>query len=99
MIPIQIKIKNQNYLSIVWDENHKSLIKLSDLRRECPCAYCMKEKENDHGKFEIYTNDQIKVKEIVPIGTYAIQIAWNDDHSSGIYEYSYLKKIAENDLD
>ncbi len=28
------------------------------------------------------------------VGGYAIQLFWADGHSSGIYSYSYLKKLA-----
>lgn len=97
MIPIKIKIEN-SVMILEWDDNSVSKIRLSDLRRECPCAYCSNERENDHGKFEVYTTDQITVKEINPVGTYALNIIWNDNHNTGFYEYSFIKKISENKL-
>ena len=30
---------------------------------------------------------------VEPVGNYAIRIAWNDGHSSGIYSYEHLRKI------
>lgn len=94
MIPIKIKIENSEMI-LNWDNDSISKIRLTDLRRECPCAYCTKERENDHGKFEVYTTDQITIKEINPVGTYALNIVWNDNHNTGFYEYSYLKKITD----
>jgi len=95
MIPTKIKIEEKDFLKIEWDDNSVSKIKLSDVRRECPCAHCSKERENDHGKFEVYTSEQITVKEINPIGTYAINIVWNDNHNTGFYEYSLIKTISK----
>lgn len=95
MIPNKIKIQDKDFLQIQWNDDSISIIKLSDLRRECPCAHCSKERENDHGKFEVYTSDQITIREINPVGNYAINIVWNDNHNSGFYEYTLLKTISE----
>ncbi|MFC1766153.1 gamma-butyrobetaine hydroxylase-like domain-containing protein [Planctomycetota bacterium] len=32
---------------------------------------------------------------IQPLGHYAVQIEWNDGHSTGIYAYDMLKKMIE----
>lgn len=92
MIPQKIKIENSN-LIIDWDDKTKSEINLSELRRACPCAYCENDRKNDHGKFEVYTDKQITIKEIKPVGTYALNIIWNDNHNTGFYEFALLKKM------
>ncbi|MCX7876203.1 MAG: DUF971 domain-containing protein [Melioribacteraceae bacterium] len=97
MIPININVNNSQMI-IEWNNKMLSKIKLSDLRKFCPCAYCEKERENDHGKFEVYTQNQITIKKINMVGSYALNIIWNDDHSNGFYEFSYLKNISENIL-
>jgi DUF971 family protein len=40
--------------------------------------------------------NQFKVASINQVGSYAISIAWKDGHSTGIYEYPFLKKLADD---
>jgi DUF971 family protein len=35
----------------------------------------------------------LKMLSIEPVGGYAIQIAWNDGHSTGIYSWEHLRRI------
>src|SRR5260370_992927 len=34
-----------------------------------------------------------KPKEVKPVGRYALNISWNDGHSSGIYSWDYLREM------
>jgi DUF971 family protein len=43
----------------------------------------------------LFAENQITVKSIDQVGNYAVQITWNDGHSTGIYEYHFLKKFSE----
>ena len=36
----------------------------------------------------------IAATQITPLGNYAIGITWNDGHSSGIYTYKSIEKLA-----
>ncbi len=93
MTPVQIKIKNQS-LYIRWDDNSESLIKLANLRRECPCALCEAErKEQSTSYIPIYSAEQLNIKNIQIVGSYAIGINWKDEHNTGIYTFDHLKKI------
>ena len=38
--------------------------------------------------------ENIAAKEITPLGNYALGISWNDGHSSGIYPYKTIQKLA-----
>lgn len=37
----------------------------------------------------------VSVREIVPAGSYAIQIEFDDGHDSGIYTWEYLRELGE----
>ena len=41
------------------------------------------------------SEDTVKMDSVEPIGNYAIKIAWNDGHSTGIYSWTYLRKLAD----
>jgi DUF971 family protein len=96
MIPVQIKISDEKNLKINWDDDSKSLIEIKKLRRFCPCATCVSERE-EQGKYYIplISEEQTIIKNIEQVGNYAIGITWKDGHNTGIYEYSFLRKLSE----
>ena len=96
MVSQKITTENDN-LIIEWSDNKKSEISLRVLRRDCPCATCLAERDAQSKDFiRIYNQNQIQIKDIEQVGSYAIKITWRDNHSTGIYEYTYLKKLAKS---
>ena len=85
-------------LALSFADGFEAYLPLPMLRRACPCANCQGEPDAlgrvirpkvEHGprafdlqKFEV-------------VGGYAIQLFWGDGHSSGIFSYAYLQKLAE----
>ncbi|NJM37681.1 MAG: DUF971 domain-containing protein [Akkermansiaceae bacterium] len=83
--------------ALLFEGGFEAYLSLPMLRRACPCAACQGEPDAmgrvlrpvvEHGprafelhKFEI-------------VGGYAIQLFWGDGHSTGIYSYAYLQKLA-----
>ena len=80
-------------LRIVWSDGHTSLYPVVYLRRKCRCASCVDEWSGapilDPGR----VSDRVKPVEIKPVGRYALNVLWNDGHSSGIYTYEHLRAI------
>lgn len=103
MAPIQIKILEKTKLFIKWIDNTETIIGLKYLRDECPCASCKGEtvllKTYRPVKSSINHPDQYKIKDIQPVGEYAIQITWKDGHNTGIYSWDYLIKLANSQND
>lgn len=96
MQPKKIQIKDAK-LFINWDDGESSEITLRNLRRNCPCAYCNKEREEESKSYiPIYFDQQMEVEDIKLVGSYAVGIKWKDGHNTGIYEYNHLKKLANN---
>ena len=95
MQPNKISIKEKQFLNIVWDNGSFSEIKLSKLRKECPCATCISEKEKNGSKYiPLFSNNEIEVEKIEMVGHYAVGIKWKDGHNTGIYEFNHLLKLA-----
>ena len=46
----------------------------------------------DANPFQMF-KPSIKMTNVEPVGNYAVQIFWNDGHSTGIYSYDHLRKI------
>ena len=97
MQPVQIKVGSNNHLLIKWDDKSESSIGLEKLRKLCPCATCIAERENQSKTYiPLLMENQFKVGSINQVCSYAISIAWKDGHNTGIYEYPFLKKLADD---
>ena len=91
--PVKINIKDSRYLNILWDDNSETMLQLAKLRKSCPCAMCMSERENKPAAYiPLYSTVQLTVKNIEMIGNYAIRITWQDGHDTGIYTFEKLKE-------
>lgn len=96
MHPVKIQVVEKKDLVIKWDDDSEDKIRLNLLRKNCPCATCLAEREKQSKMYiPIFTENQITVKSIAQVGKYAIQITWNDGHSTGIYEFTFLKNFSE----
>lgn len=96
MQPLLIKIIDNKELLIQWNDDSASMISLMKLRKHCPCATCASEREAQSKTYiPIFAGNQIAVKSIQMVGSYAILIHWKDGHNTGIFEYPFLKYLAE----
>jgi DUF971 family protein len=88
-----------NELAIKWDDGGEDFIPLEKLRRCCPCAGCKGEVDilgNVYKNPEkVLTAKAFELVRITSVGGYAVQPVWADGHSSGIYAFDYLKRVAE----
>ncbi len=69
------------------------MLQLSNLRKSCPCASCVADKENRPATYiPLLSTAQLTVKDIKMVGNYAVQIVWQDGHDTGIYTFDKLKE-------
>ena len=99
--PEHIAISKSKGIEIDWKDGHHSSYGTEYLRDWCPCASCTgahgtEPREKTSGAsptpFQMY-KPKIKMATIEPIGSYAIQIGWNDGHNTGIYSFDHLRSI------
>jgi len=87
-----------NELAVKWDDGAESFIPLEKLRRCCPCAGCKGETDilgNVHKNPDRPLSLRaFELTRVVRVGGYAIQPVWADGHTSGIYSFDYLKRVA-----
>ncbi len=84
-------------LAIAWGDGHESYLPFDALRRSCPCAAC---RARDAGAspesgLRVVTGPAIgsvAIRDLVPVGAYALQIVWSDGHDTGIYSYESLRR-------
>ncbi len=97
--PVKVKLSSDKFLFIDWNDNNHSSFELTMLRRFCPCAVCLADREKQGKNYiPIFGKDQVTVENIKPVGNYALGIKWKDGHDTGIYEYQYLNKLAGKNL-
>ena len=88
-----------NELAIKWSDGGESFITLEKLRRECPCAGCK-------GEMDVMGNlyigpekplrpDSFVLKGLAHVGGYALQPQWADGHSTGLYSFEMLRRLAD----
>ena len=65
------------------------------LRGECPCAVCRDEWTGARILDPKTIQDDLKVEGLEAIGSYAVRIAWSDGHSSGLYTWETLRRLAD----
>jgi len=83
-------------LAIVWNDGTESFLKLEMLRRACPCAACGGEPDvlGDVSRPRVtYIEKSFQLASFDLICGYALQPRWADGHSTGIYSFTYLRRL------
>ena len=101
--PVDISVSAaRREVRIVWRGGHESVYPFDLLRKECPCALC----NDQRGKSSaaagpsltvlsgpVLKAGEVQVKEVSPVGRYAINFVWSDGHDSGIYAFDFLRAM------
>ncbi len=96
MYPTKIIVVDKSKLFLKWDDNSESSIPLIKLRKFCPCATCMTERESQSSTYiPVFHQGQTSISKINSVGNYAIGIQWADGHNTGIYEFPFLKNLSK----
>ena len=99
---VKIHVKSGAGVDIAWADGHESHFDFPYLRDNCPCATC----NDERGKKEAFAGTAPASSAVLPmfkprpraqaatqVGNYAIQINFNDGHSTGIFSYDYLRSM------
>jgi DUF971 family protein len=82
-------------MEITWEDGVRTSHTGERLRWACPCAECRGEAGRP-GRLSRVTElggDELKIADVKLVGQYAVQIAFESGHASGIYTYSYLRGL------
>lgn len=84
-------------LAMRWSDGLESYLPIERLRRACPCASCGGEPDvlgNISRPDVTYTGNSFELIGWQLIGGYALQPRWADGHSTGLYSFQYLRRLA-----
>ncbi|MCW1912763.1 DUF971 domain-containing protein [Luteolibacter sp. GHJ8] len=84
-------------LALRFADGEEIYLALDMLRRACPCAAC--QGEPDALGRVLRPVQQIEgrgfeLQRFEGVGGYALQLFWADGHSTGIYTFDYLRRLA-----
>jgi DUF971 family protein len=100
--PTQIDLNRaEGWLEIAWNDGAVCRYPLTGLREACPCVECRGGHEfmgSEHDPDNILTLElkpmrSYKLEAIGRVGNYAVQLAWDDGHDTGIYSWGYLRNL------
>lgn len=87
-------------LAIKWDDGSEIFVPLEVLRRACPCAGCIGEKDImgqlHKGPDKPLKPESFQLVRYATVGGYGIQPQWADNHGSGIFTFDYLIRLADS---
>ncbi len=100
--PANLHLDKSDGLRIDWADGRVSRYSLAFLRKRCPCATCRTKRQDDTkprtaslsltvlpagiDRATQFANARL-------VGNYAIQITWADGHSTGIFDFRYLRVL------
>lgn len=85
-------------LIITWSDGPEVGYAFEGLKRACPCVQC----RGGHGRAavppepEVWTLPSLQtytLKEVRPVGGYAVQLVWEDGHDAGVWSWKYLRSL------
>ncbi|NJK92190.1 MAG: DUF971 domain-containing protein [Blastochloris sp.] len=96
--PLNIQVVGSE-LAVAWNDGREDYFPLEALRRACPCASCAGEPDVTGQLYRpivSYNDKSFGITKLQIVGGYALQPVWNDGHSSGLYSWQYLGKLASD---
>ena len=93
MTPTEIKLHTESReLELVYAGGEAHRLSYELLRVLSPSA-----EVRGHGKPILQTGKKfVTIRDVEPVGNYAIKITFDDGHDSGLYSWSYLHELCQN---
>jgi len=90
-IPVDIQLEDEGRtIRILWEGGRQGTFGAFDLRAECPCALCVDELTGKRTLRREDVDPKVAATSVERVGRYALQFAWSDGHTTGIYSYKRL---------
>src|SRR5215813_8798444 len=90
--PSEIRLNpGRDLLTVAFEDGSRFELRAEYLRVESPSA-----EVRGHGggpKTIVKGKEAVKITGLEPVGNYAVRIAFDDGHDSGLYSWAYLHKL------
>lgn len=86
--------QSEQILELTWPDGVTHRLPYRYLRGECPCASCRDEWTGERILKPDSIPSDLKLEGMEGVGSYAVRLAWSDSHSSGLYTWETLQRLA-----
>ena len=93
--PTQIIEESDREIKIFWSDEAETSYIAAKLRKSCPCASCVNEWTGEKILKDENIAEDISFRNTSIVGRYALNFQFSDGHDTGIFTFSYLRKLAE----
>jgi DUF971 family protein len=88
--PVEVRApRGARVMHVQFADGHEAVYPHELLRGYCPCAQC----QGHSGPVRFVAGGDQSLSEIDEVGNYALRLTWGDGHASGIYSFSYLRRL------
>ena len=94
--PTEIALVGEG-ISISWSDGQTCLYPYRYLRLQCGCAGCVEEMSGRQILNVAIVPEDVIAVDFLEVGRYALQFLWTDGHSTGIYPFRMLRRLARED--
>lgn len=89
----EIRQLGERELAIMWADGVQQVFDVVALRRACPCAACVDELSGRRTLKPEDVNETVRPLNVQSVGRYALTVAFDDQHKTGIYTFDYLRQL------
>ena len=82
------------FICVAWPDGSSDRLPNRNVRVACQCASCVHEFSGEQILDPKTVSPNIQASSVQVLGNYAVSIAWDDGHSSGIFTWDRLREIA-----
>ena len=90
--PSELKLdRARSELTVTFDDGQRFVIPAEMLRVMSPSAEVQGHSPDQ--RVTVAKKRNVKIKDLVPVGNYAVKIVFDDGHDTGLYAWSYLETL------
>ena len=94
--PTALFLQPDGKLAIDWSDGRRRRYAIDELRRKCPCATCLHERESAPRTADSpEISPAVTIAQMHPVGNYAYNIQFSDGHATGIFSLEMLLELGE----
>lgn len=88
-------LRQDGVIELQWSGEPARQIRFKTLRENCPCAACVDEVTGERLLNPATVSETILPANLSFVGNYALKIVWTDGHSTGLYTWDHLARLAQ----
>jgi DUF971 family protein len=93
--PTELRLhKDRRTLSVSFDNGERYDLAAEYLRVKSPSAEVQGHSPDQ--RVTVPGKRDVEILEVIPVGNYAVRLAFDDMHSTGIYGWDYLRELGQN---